>query len=129
MICQWTCLQKGCRCDGCGYALARTYEVKPIRECKAPPTIYLTDTILRDGKESEVQMLRPACQQMGERTDQRVKQKCGESSAFLPVYQCSIHRLASPFGFCKDADLIKPCGDCTDYSPQQLDKTHQNTDN
>lgn len=88
---------------------------------------YLSDTVERvvDGQkiESEVKLLRPPCQHMGEKvfnsdgTPNLVKQKCGQNAAFLPVYKCSRWLRCSPFGTCHDANLIHPCPTCLDYEP------------
>lgn len=129
MICLWEKPVVGALClNGCGQKpLKRDYDKPPIRECKAPPTIYLTDTILRDGKESEAYLYRPVCQSMGERTENRVKAKCGGNAAFLPIYKCEVHSRCSPFGHCQDSNLIHPCYACEHYSPKQLDETTQKT--
>lgn len=124
MICQWECLNRGCKClNGCGYALKRDYDTHPVRQCKAPPTVYLTDTILRDGVENEARMTSRPCVHLGEKrfnndgTPDRTKAKCGANSAFLPVYQCETYRLCSPFGTCQDPQIIRPCYDCEQYTP------------
>lgn len=31
--CVWQCLEKGCRCEVCGYPLPKTYPTAPRREC------------------------------------------------------------------------------------------------
>lgn len=80
---------------------------------------YLSDTILNSGVESEVYLLKPPCEHLGERTAQRAKSACQNSASYLPVYRCSIYRRASPFGNVSDPDLIKPCP-CESYQPTSL---------
>ncbi len=72
----------------------------------------LTDTILRDGIETEVRLLGHPCRHLGTRIDARAKEKCENSAAYLPVYRCREFRLCSPFGQCIDSDLIHPCPGC-----------------
>lgn len=76
----------------------------------------LTDTILREGVESQV-MAYSKCVHLGERTGRRVKAQCSLSTAWLPEYRCAIHRLTSPFGACSDPELVKTCQRCTDFKP------------
>jgi hypothetical protein len=121
MNCDWECLEEGCTCLNCDQKpLHRDFtgELPPVRECKARPVVYLADTILRGEHESAVELVRPICRHMGERTENRVKEKCGDQAGMLPVYRCAEFRLCSPFGNCVDAELVHPCPGCTAYVRQ-----------
>lgn len=75
----------------------------------------LIDTIICSGEEKQVQLLRPPCSLMGERSQVTAKKECKDSSCFLPVYGCSVFRLCSPFGATTDPDLIPTCEGCERY--------------
>lgn len=77
--------------------------------------MYLTDYNLRNGEKIEVRMLRPACQLMGERIEQMAKQKCGNDASFTPIYKCSRYLRCTPFGRCRDEDIIHSCVGCESY--------------
>ena len=34
MLCEWECLQRGCRCIRCGFPLPRNFGTTPIHKCR-----------------------------------------------------------------------------------------------
>lgn len=76
------------------------------------------DTIIRDGHEHTIFLLRPPCRHLGERTSHRAKRRCENSTDYLPLYRCAKYRLCSPLGPTTDADLIHPCEACAFYRPR-----------
>ncbi len=69
----------------------------------------LTDTILRGDHETQVRLVGSPCAHLGDRTGQRTEQQCAGSSARLPVYNCNILGLCSPFACALVVGEIAAC--------------------
>ena len=83
----------------------------------------LTDTIIRAGRPSEVTLLRPACESMGQRTGRLAPDACRadpESFTLTPVYECELFGACAPWAVNREQWLIRPCAGCLDYFPKTI---------